>query len=206
MGDIDKFVRVILSTKETQANKITDLEEVIETLKNTVGDMNETIEQMNKQNDVLREDLESKVQESNDKTVMDNEELEVMEQEIVGLRVDLETSEKNYTSALDKLKQSEEAFEDKIGQVKKLKGEIIEMAEQKTQFDIAKDKLKTGYNILMNKYINLKKTSKMEIDRLTTAKTDSGKIFKNLKKPFLTKQMMQKLEISQKLLENSLRN
>ena len=36
MGDLDKFIRVILASKSVHEQKISDLEEVIETLKSTV--------------------------------------------------------------------------------------------------------------------------------------------------------------------------
>ena len=167
MGDIDKYVRVILSSKEVQKTKIVDLEEVIETLKNTVADMNENMEELRKGNDVLKEDLKSKVQETTDKTMLDKEELDDLENEILTLRQNLEQSENNYTTSLDKLKQSEEAVEDKNRQVKKLKSEIMEMAQEKNNFNLAKDKLKTAYNTLMQKYVNLKKSTKLEIERIT---------------------------------------
>lgn len=167
MGDIDKFVTVIQASKETQKQKINDLEDVIETLKATVADMNENLEELKQQNEVLKVDLKDKVQETNDKTLMDKEELHSLESEILNLRTALEKSENNYTSLQDKLKLSEEAVEDKSNQISKLKGEIKEMAQEETQFNLAQDKLKVAYNTLMKKYISLKKSSREEIERLT---------------------------------------
>jgi hypothetical protein len=114
----------------------------------------------------LRKEINSKEQENTSKTIIDNQEFEQISRDMYDIQNSLEKSEKNYTTALDKLKQCEEELEDKNRTVKKLKGEIIELSSEKSGFESSKDKLKNAYNMLMNKYVNLKKSSKEEIERL----------------------------------------
>ena len=167
MGDIDKYARVILAASTSHEQKISDLEEVIETLKNTISDMNEQIQSIKQVNVALEETLKNKAQETSDKTIIENQELEGMQNELFSLHLQIEKLQKIESSLLDKLKQRDEAVEDKSQTIVKLKSEIMEMAETSNSDQKVKDKLKLAYNTIYQKYLNLKKSYQEEIQRLS---------------------------------------
>ena len=113
MGDLDKFIRVILSSKSVNEQKISDLEEVIDTLKSTVASMNQTLEDSKKECDKLREQTSLKLAEDSNKTTMDNEEVGKMQDQIAQLTSQNSRLEKLHSTSLDRLKQAEEELNDK---------------------------------------------------------------------------------------------
>lgn len=166
MGDLEKFIRVILATKQVNQQKIVDLQEVIDTLKLSLASMNSNIKELKQQNSNLQEQLSQMKIQDNTKTTLDKVELESMQEQIGKIQERNSQLEKIASTSSDRLRQADEEIENKAQLVAKYKHQLVEISQKIGLLEAGNEKLKSAYNQLMQKYSNLKSNMKREMERM----------------------------------------
>ena len=166
MGNIEKYIKVIQGKKQEAENQCNELKTKIETLEMAMEELNENLDQMREQNEVIKNELKERAEEKNGQEIIEKEKFQSMLQEAEDLRTQVQGLQKEIVIKDDQLKQANEAISDKDDGMKKLRDELVEIANLKNEAEEDKNKLKTAYNDLKKRYINLQKSSKEEMKRL----------------------------------------